>query len=174
MRWKKKERKLLLVSAVLLFTVWTVLRLISYVEFNVNCEQYIKRAADASTVETAIGELEKAISYAEKNDLTDGVVSVFLHQPKNDIGFWYNNITEACEELKNLPEDVTSLEKTNVLMKIRETLIDESREEVLVTCPDGISIYPHNLIYFLWGTFSSIFLIYVLIVVIIAWINNWD
>ena len=95
--------------------MWAVLRLSAYVEFNVNCEQYIKRAADASTVETAVSELEKAISYAEENNLTDGVVSIFLHQPRNDIGFWYNNITEAYEELKNLPEEGRFLNLEEIL-----------------------------------------------------------
>lgn len=121
-----------------------------------NCTQYLKRAADANTVETAKEELEKAISYAEEKKLTDGVVSIIFHQPKNDIGFWYKNMKEAYAELENLPDDASSLERTNVLMKLRESLTDDTESGISVTVPDGISIYPYNVGYCLWGLFSTI------------------
>lgn len=82
-----------------IFCVWAGIRIVSAVSFDQNCEQYIKRAADASTVEVAKKELGKAIDYAEKNNLTEGIVSIFLKQPKNDIGFWYNNLVNAYNEL---------------------------------------------------------------------------
>ena len=104
---------------------WATVRIVKSEQFDKNCIQYIKRAADANSVELAKSELEKAISYAEENNLTEGVVSIFFHQPKNDIGYWYQNITEIYEKLENFPEDATSLEGTNVLMNLRETLTDE-------------------------------------------------
>lgn len=155
----KKSTKIFMVFAIiatLLFCAGCAVRIIKAVQFNTNCEQYLKRAADANTVETAKEELAKAISYAEENNLTEGVVSIFLHQPKNDIGFWYNNMKEAYAELENLPEDATSLEKTNVLMKLRETLTDEKESGISVTHPDGISIYPNNVMYFWWISLSFI------------------
>lgn len=147
----------LAIIATIVFGAWATVRIVKAVQFDTNCTQYLKRAADANTVERAKEELEKAISYAEKNNLMEGCVSIFLHQPKNDIGYWYQNITEAYEELENLPEDATSLEKTNVLMKLRETLTDESESGTSVTIPNGISIYPENIAYFWWGLLSCIF-----------------
>ncbi len=133
-----------------------VLRIKNAVSFNVNCEQYIKRAANAGTVEMAKEELAQAISYAEEHDLTEGVVSIILHQPKNDIGYWYQNMKRSYEELEELPEEATALEKTNVLMKLRETLTDQKESSVSVTHPDGISIYPNNVLYCIWGVLSFI------------------
>ena len=60
-------------------------------------------------------------------------------------------MTESYEELDKLPETATSLEKTNVLMKLRETLTDESEDGTEVTVPNGISIYPNNVCLFLVG-----------------------
>lgn len=164
----------LAIIATVVFGAWSVDRIVNAVEFSTNCKQYLKRAADANTIETAKEELAKAISYAEENNLTEGVVSIFLHQPKNDVGYWYNNMKEAYAELENLPEDATPLEKTNVLMKLRETLTDESESGVSVTVPEGISIYPSNVSYFWWGLLSSIFCLGLWIMVLVAWMEDWD
>lgn len=167
-----KAAKIIMVFAIiatLVFFAWATVRIVKSVQFDMNCTQYIKRAADANTVELAKEELAKAISYAEKNNLTEGVVSILFHQPKNDVGYWYKNMTEAYDELENLPEDATSLEKTNVLMKLRESLTDDNKSGVSVTMPKGISIYPRNVAYFLWGLFS-------IIICLVLWtmVYIWD
>lgn len=168
----RKTAKIFMVFAIiatLVFGAWCTVRIIKDVQFNINCKQYLKRAADANTVETAMEELAKAISYAEENNLTEGIVSIFLHQPKNDVGYWYKNMKEAYAELEKLPENATSLEKTNVLMKLRETLTDEIESGVSITIPNGISIYPSNVAYFWWGLLSSIFCIILWIMVLVTW-----
>lgn len=106
--------------------------------------------------------------------MTEGVVSIFFHQPKNDIGYWYKNITEAYYELESLSEDASPLEKTNVLMKLRETLTDSTDSGVSVTIPHGISTYPNNIMYFWWGLLSSIICLALWIMAYIAWDNFWD
>ena len=172
-----KAAKIFMVFAIIatvVFGAWTTVRIVKDVQFDTNCKQYLKRAADANTVETAKEELAKAISYAEENKLTEGVVSIFLHQPKNDVGYWYKNMTEAYAELENLSEDATSLEKTNVLMKLRETLTDEKESGVSVTVPEGISIYPNNVLYFWWGLLSFIVCCGLWIMYWVAWLNYWD
>jgi len=160
------------IIATIAFVAWATVRSVKGVQFEINCEQYLKRAADANTVETAKEELAKAISYAETHNLTEGVVSIFLHQPENDVGYWYKNLTEAYEELDNLPEDTTSLEKTNVLMKLRETLTDGDESGVSVTIPEGISIYPNNVLYFWWGMLSIIFCLGLWIKVLFAYLED--
>ena len=148
---------ILAIFSIIAFLGWSVVRIIDAYAFETNCSQYIKRAADASSVEVAKRELGKAIEYCEANGLTEGVVSIFLKQPKNDIGFWYENLTIAYAELDSLPEDSTPLEKTNMLMKIRESLTDADGDGgITVTHPEGISIYPNNVMYFWWGTLSGI------------------
>ena len=157
------------IIATIVFGAWSVVRIQKAVQFNMNCTQYIKRAAGANSIETAKEELAKAISYAEENNLTEGVVSIFLHQPINDIGFWYKNMVESYSGLENIPEDATSLEKTNALMKLRETLTDEGKSGISVTVPDGISIYPSNVLFFWWGLLSGICSLIFFLVFCLTW-----
>lgn len=164
----------LAIIATVVFGAWSVDRIVNAVEFSTNCKQYLKRAADANTIETAKEELAKAISYAETHNLTEGVVSIFLNQPKNDIGYWYKNLTEAYSELENISEDATPLEKTNVLMKLRETLTDEDDNGTSITIPHGISIYPNNVSYFWWGVLSSVVALVMWIMLCVAYENDWD
>jgi len=155
-----KTAKILLIPAIiftLVFGAWAAARIIHSVNFSFNCSAYLKRAAEANTVEMAKVELAKAIEYAEQNNLTEGTVSVFLKNPANDIGFWYNNLKAAHAELESLPEEATPLERTNVLMKLRESLTDRSSSDgTKVVHPEGISIYPQNVLYFWWGLISMI------------------
>lgn len=133
-----------------------VMGLISYIQFDMRCKQYLKRAGDANNIELAKSNLDSAIKYLEKNDLTNGVVSIFLRQPKNDIGFWYSNLTACRVELDDIDEGAAQLEKSNVLMKLRETLLDSGEKgDTVVTCPSGLYIYPYNGIYF-WFTMIGI------------------
>lgn len=155
----KKITKVLLSLAIvftLVFGAWGTVRIVKSYQFDNNCEVYIERAANASSVKLAKEELGKAIKYAEDNNLTEGIVSIFLKKPKNDLGYWYKNMKTAYEELDNLPEDATVMEKTNALMKLRESLVDTINGTTNVTHPEGISIYPNNVAYFLWAMISGI------------------
>lgn len=157
----KKKTAAIIIATIftVLFCVWAGIRIYSEVTFNNNCKQYIKRAADASTVEVAKEELGKAIEYAEKNNLTEGVVYIFIKQPKNDIGFWYKNMVNAYNELNEINENTTNMEQTNMLMKLRESLVDNTEDGVEVTVPSGISVYPNNSIMFWFGLISFIMMV---------------
>ena len=49
----------LAIIATIVFGAWSIVRIVKYVQFDNNCTQYLKRAADANTVERAKEELEK-------------------------------------------------------------------------------------------------------------------
>jgi len=135
--------------------------------FEKDCEGYLKRAADANTVEQAKKELTIAITYMEKHNLIEGYTSILYQTPDEDVAFWYNNIKSSREELSKVTGQTTPLEKTNILMKLRETLLDGGSEGDNVTIPSGISIYPYNLLYMIW------FIVSVICIVIICYIK-WD
>ena len=165
----------LAIISTLIFGWWSVDRIVNAVQFDFGCEAYLKRAADANTVELAKENLARAIEYAEENKLTEGIVSIFLKNPKNDVGFWYEKMKEAYKELDELPEDATNLEKTNMLMKLRESLTDDGGESgVNVTIPEGISIYPNNAAYFWWCIISLIAACAFWILCLIALEECWD
>ena len=163
----------LAILSTLVVCAWVTARIIAAVSFDINCEQHLKRAADANTIEVAEQELEKAITYLEENNLTTGIVSIFWEQPQNDIGFWYNNLISSLEELENLPEDASALEKNTVLMKLHETLTDSGSYGTVITHPYGISIYPNNVAYFWWGTISLILAIFFWTVLFVGKKNYW-
>lgn len=137
-----------ILSVVLILCSVTIfgIRISKNVQFKQNVKGYLKRAADANTIPLAQGELTKALDYLEANNMTSGYTSILWKTPDEDIDFWYRNLKASQEELQNLESD-SALEKTNVLMKLRETLLDTG-EKTSVTVPDGLAVYPNNK---LWG-----------------------
>ena len=59
------------------------------------------------------------------------------------------------KELRSVDSSATQLERTNVLMKLRETLLDEG-QGVSVTAPSGITVFPFNAAFALWGLASLV------------------
>ena len=104
------------------------------VQFDQNCGGYLKQAADANTPELALERMNVALDYIKANNLTDGYTSILWKTEDENVGFWYRNIVACQEELKSCLGS-SQLEKTNVLMKVRESLSD---------IPEGIHLYPYN------------------------------
>lgn len=138
------------------------------IQFNIDCKGHLKLAADANSIELAKRELKTAIDYAEANGLTNGYTSVWFKVPTDNMEFWFSNLQSAYNELCELPEDVTPLEKTNVLMKLRETLTDDGEKGTSVTVPDGISVYPHNKAY----AYSAIFFVLLALIGSVVYVKN--
>lgn len=104
--------------------------------FTQNCGGYLDRAAHANTIDGAAAELEIALKYIESRKLTSGYTSILWRTPDEDMGFWYNNLKKSYLELETVKSDASLLEKSNVLMKLQETLEFKP--------PRGISVYPMN------------------------------
>lgn len=135
-------KKVLTLVLILVSVTIFGLRIAKKVEFKQNVSGHLKRAADANTIDLAEQELTKVITYLEANDLTSGYTSILWQTPDEDIDFWYRNLKASQLELQNL-ESESALERTNVLIKLRETLVDVG-ESTKVTVPDGLSVYPNN------------------------------
>jgi hypothetical protein len=127
--------------------------------FNQQCEGYLKRAADANSIELAEVERRKAIHYCEEKGLTSGYTSIFYRTPDEDLGFWFTNLQTSLKELEDLPTNSTSLEKSNMLLKLRETLTDQTGDGTSVTVPKGISRFPYNVGFTIWGWVSVLVLV---------------
>ena len=157
----RKKRYIFLVLAMIVFFTTVIIEGVKEAHFDRNCTQYIERAAHANSVETAKENLAKAISYVETNNLTEGTVAVLFPQPKDDIGYWYDNIVDAYTVLENLPEDASNLEKTSVLTRIKDALTDEDESGAYVVTPEGIGVYPNNALYF-WVEMASGFFVMIM------------
>jgi hypothetical protein len=131
--------------------LWTGIRIYNSVVFDIHCEGHLKRAADSNTVETAQKELAVAIKYLEDHNMNQGYTSVLWKTPSEDVGFWYQNLKAAHAELSKVNSETTQLERTNILMKLRETLLDHGKDGDHVTAPDGISVFPNNTVVFISG-----------------------
>ncbi len=139
--------------------LYLVFRFVADIHFEQNCEGHLKRAADANTIELATQEMKFAVAYLEKEGLTQGYTSVLYKTPDEDIGFWYSNLKASLQELESInPKTATPLERSNVLMKLRETLLDQG-EKTDVTFPAAIYLYPNNGIYSFWIILTLIFLV---------------
>jgi hypothetical protein len=149
-------RTFFMVLSIIMLLFVTTIRIVDYVVYDINCGDYLKRAADANTIEIAKTQLDIAISYMKENKLTNGYTSILYKGPSEDIGFWYTNIISSREELNKVEDKTTQLEKTNILMKLRETLLDNSQGGQCVTEPQGISVYPHNMLFAISFLFSTI------------------
>ena len=122
------------------------------ISFDQNVKGYLKRAADSNTIGLAHGELTKAINYLEQNKLTTGYTSILWKTPNEEIDFWYQNLKASQNELFKVKDEASQLEKTNVLIKLRETLMDTGKK-TKVTIPKGLSVYPDNL---MWAILMTI------------------
>lgn len=125
---------------------------VKYIKFDQKCAGYLKNTADANTVELALERINHAIDYIEEHNLTDGYTSVLWKTEDENINYWYKNILACKNELEGCL-DGTALEKSNVLMKVRESLTDAGEKGTKLTIPTGISRYPYNA---LWGVLRLI------------------
>lgn len=138
------KKFVLIFMAIVLFIVpcipWTI-SIVEGVQFSANCGDYLKLAADANSIDMAEKHLTSAITYLENNNLTSGHTKIFIYYPKNDIGLWYENLKIAQTQLQEMQAgEYTELEQSNMLMKLRETILDENG---VLTHPEGISLYPN-------------------------------
>lgn len=140
--------------SILAFVLWGGCRFYSSVQFDIHCGDYLKRAANSNTIELAHQNLDVAINYTQQNGLTQGNTAALWETPQMDVGFWYQNLTASLGELETVKPTASPLEKSNVLMKLRETLLDSNSSGDTLAVPDGIDIFPHNTLFFWWGWVS--------------------
>lgn len=135
------------ILSLLLSCIAPTICIVKSVQFNQKCAGYLKQAADANSAELALERLNLALDYIEAHGLTEGYTSVLWKTEDENVGYWYQNLKVCQKELSDCL-DGTQLEKSNVLMKVRESLTDEGQDGTVLTIPDGISRYPHNA---MWG-----------------------
>jgi len=135
-----------------LFLTWAGTRTVQGILFEIRVTGHLKRAADANTIELAQQEMEAVVKYLDANGINEGYTSIVWNGPNEDVSFWFQNLSAALSELEKTPAEATQLEKSNVLMKLRETILDGTT----ITHPMGISIFPFNTMYCFWAFLSGI------------------
>lgn len=162
---------ILLILAGLIVPGYTI---VNKIQFEQDCGGYLKQAADANTIEIAKTALSKAVSYIEEKGLTSGYTSIVYKTPDEDISFWYNNLRSSLNELLAAPDDISSLESSNMLLKLRETLTDDSQYGTQITVPYGISRHPSNTLICILNYISGLALFIGIVTILIEGHRRWD
>lgn len=129
------------------------------INLNVTCIGFLERAANANTTTLAEQQLEKALAEIERRGWTNGSSAVMFNHPQCDIGYWHENLTASLEELKSLPDTATGLEKSNMLMKLRETLYEQGEKSAHIILPPNINYYPNQVAWVVWWWIGSLLLV---------------
>jgi hypothetical protein len=137
------------IVACLSFVAWLTVATVRHIQFTQQCGGYLQRAARANTIELAEREMTIAVSYLERHGITSGYTSVFWCTPDEDVGFWYRNLSAALAELRSIDAHASALERSNVLLKLRETLVSQEH-----AVPPSVSLYPYNTAFAYWGLLS--------------------
>lgn len=137
------------------FLIWGSQRIYHAIVLEQNLVGHLKRAANANTVPLALREMSLVVNYLEEHEMTSGYTSIIYRTPDEDLGFFYDNMKSSLEELESVNPEASQLETSNVLMKLRETLVD-SGQSTSVTFPDGLSVFPDNARYAIVGTLFSL------------------
>ena len=165
-------RKFIFVLLFLLALVTPTILVVRSIQFNQNCEGYLKQAADANTIELALDRMNKAIDYIEANDLTHGYTSVIYKTEDENVEYWYTNLKACQKELQEGINSDSQLERSNILMKTRETLTDIGEDGTVMTIPQGISRYPNNMIFAILFGISMVYIVF--FVGGIMWLWRYD
>lgn len=155
----------LCVICILIPVVVYTVGIVKDIRMSSNCINYFEMAADANSVELAEKHLTSGIEYLEENNLTEGNTKIFVYRPTRDIGLWYENLKSAQSQLQELisQEELTELEESNALMKLRETLLDA---DGYVTYPTMITFYPNHFmwtwaLWFIWMLWFAVPIIWI-------------
>lgn len=149
------KRVCIAIVCLVLSLVTPTIYVVKNIQFDQRCGGFLKQASDASSVELAEKQLSIAIDYIEEKELTSGYTSVIYKTEDENIGFWYENLKTCQKELAETKSNST-LENTNVLMKLRESLTDDSKDGTELTIPSGIFIYPNNAAFMLANCVSVV------------------
>lgn len=140
------------------------------IQMKQNMTGYLKQAADASSVETAMVELKKSLDYLEEHEMTEGYTSIFWKTEDENVGFFYNNLKGSYNELSLVTDSTSQLEKSNLLMKLRETIIDHGSDGDKITIPDGLHKFPHNFAWMLMNIIAGLFFV----AAFVCWLESID
>ena len=137
------------------FLIFVCARIVMDVNFDRNIEGHLKLAADSSSIELAIDELK--IATAAMEAYPAGFTSIIYNTPDESVTFWIKNTKTCLNQLEVIPKTASLMDKNSSLLKARQILLDHKSNGESVTSPAGISIYPFNLLWTIFGTLTICF-----------------
>jgi len=85
------------------------------------------------------------------HNLTNGYTTIAGKSANEDLGLWYKKILEKDEYIHTL-NDLSAED----LKKYKEYVSYREMKSMPVFVPEGISVYPHNVLFFIWELISIV------------------
>ena len=142
-------------------------------KFKIEFLGHLERAANTTLTETALNELGIGVDYLEIKQMTSGFTSVVWNTPDEDVGYFYTNLKNAYANLHKINYTGTEIEKSNALLKLKESLIyNNGKHGDKVIYPDDLQYYQNK---YIWAFFdySSGFLFIYLILYALYWMQKY-
>ena len=140
----------------LVFLAWAGARIYAGIQFDQHIENYISQAASSPSPQIAEQKLGVAIAEIDREGLTSCNTGILFTYPTNDLGFWYGRLVDSRALLRRLPPGDSELEVSNTMMRVHESLVSDGKNGQSIVVPEGISIYPHNVLFLWWGLLSGL------------------
>jgi hypothetical protein len=156
-RWEPHGLVILLVAilAVAPFASWAITRGVLAQTYENNVGAPLRAADSTFSVDVAQAKLGLVITFLESRGVGEisGSTSLFVPSPDEDIGAWYVRLKGANNLLQSLDENSTQEQEDAAMMAMyRATSRPGHLHNVYV--PEGISVYPNNWAYAMWGFIS--------------------
>ena len=154
--------KVLTIVSGILFVIFSVYMAVLSIQYDRDIGGHLKLAADSNSTDLAERKLKQAIDGMDRwnlcNQGSNCFTSVVYQTPDEDVAFWRENIQNTLNDLTSMSpaERADNLIESNQLLKVRETLLDSGANGDHVTDPPGISRYPANAGYAVWGILSGL------------------
>lgn len=153
--------RIIFITSILSLIVFSITAIVLTIQFDRDIGGHLKLAADANNTEMTERKLSLAVDGMQRWNLCNEggdncFTSVLWRTPDEDVGYWRENIENTLADLQSMTaeERADNLIESNQLIKVRETLLDAGQSGDYVTSPSGISRYPNNGSFALWGCLS--------------------
>lgn len=137
------------------FLAWGTTRTIDGIQYGRQVNGHLALAASANSIDLAKQQMQIAVHNMEDAGTTTGFTSVLWTDPSEDVGFWYSNLKSSLTELNSVTSATSELERSNILLKLHQTVTAHKSQDADVFSPDGISVFPNNVRFALWGWGSA-------------------
>ena len=133
-------------------------------KWQANCGEWLQQASNANSASIGLERLTNAINYLESNKITQGSSHIIYATPNTNVEIWYQNLKAAQKQLQDSVnnKNLSNLEESNILMKLRETLTE--KDAVIV--PENIVYYPNGFM-FLFGSLFFVCLSAIIFMVVL-------
>lgn len=137
------------IALVVPFFAFAITRIVKSTQFDDNCTYHIDQALQSDDPKYSVAQADQAIQYMKDHKLTSGYTTIAGKSADEDVGLWYQAIMEKDNYLHTLQEA-----SPDDLKKFQEYAAKRNLAAESTRVPGGISVFPHNVAFFVWELIS--------------------